>query len=226
MSKCHEKWNKERSSLHLRQLEEALRCAVKALGNNGWQGKVFSSWLSRAWGLRDMKLSQAIINTPATCTRWDYWSQGQSLSVWGAPHPMAQTSLFITMHHTSHCSTAPSVYMDAPLSWTSLHTKPGVSYCCLHQKLKENRSHDGKNTMPWWGAGPQHPVCAMWTSRLYLLGREDSWRYLKYLKPSDRVVACCADRSQHVDMTCITTAKRFPKRKEKASILSAGLTLL
>lgn len=27
-------------------------------------------------------------------------------------------------------------------------------------------------------------------------------------------------------MTCITTAKRFPKRKERASIFSAGLTLL
>lgn len=43
-----------------------------------------------------------------------------------------------------------------------------------------------------------------------------SWRYLKYLKPSDRVVACCADRSQYVDMTCITAAKRFPKRKRKS----------
>lgn len=68
--------------------------------------------------------------------------------------------------------------------------------------------------------------CISWEGRQGEETLFHSWRYLKYLKPCDRVVVCCADRSQHVDMTCITTAKRFPKRKEKASILSAGLTLL
>lgn len=99
------------------------------------------------------------------------------LGVWGAPYSVAQPSLFTTMqHHLTAAGLPLFVYMDARLSWTTLHTKTGVSYCCLHQKLKKNRSHDGKNSMPWWGAGPQHPVCAMGTRGLYLLGREDGVR--------------------------------------------------
>lgn len=80
-------------------------------------------------------------------------------------HPIQWLSHLSSLPCTTHL-TAPGlslfVHMDAQLSWKSLHTKPGASYCCLHQKLKENKSCDGKNTMPWWGAGPQHPVCVLW----------------------------------------------------------------
>ena len=74
-SKCQESWKKERSSLRLSQPEEAPSHALNAFGNKHRQGKVISLWLSSASGLEDMKLSHTIINTPATCTRWDYWRQ-------------------------------------------------------------------------------------------------------------------------------------------------------
>lgn len=73
----------------------------------------------------------------------------------------------------------------------------------------------------------------MGTGGLCLLGRGDGVRRCSFIaegilemsadKPH-RAVACCADRSQHVYMTCITTTNQFPEGREKVSILSAGLT--
>lgn len=152
-------------------------------------------------------------------------------------HPIQWPSHLSTAPYTTHLTAAglpPFVYMDARLSWISLHRKPGFSSCCLHQKLKEDRYMMARTQCP--GKGLDHSIqCVCYGNKGIVSpgeGRQGekmlfhSWRYLKCLKPSDRVVACCADRSQHVDMTCITTAKRFPKTREKVSILSAGLTLL
>lgn len=114
-----------------------------------------------SWGLQDMKLSQVIINTPA---RWDYWSQWQSLGVWGAPHPTGQhlSSPACTTHLPA--GRLPLfVYMDASL-FPNKSTHKSIGHLLfLHQKLKENL----------------HNHC-----------------------------------------------QKLPKREEKASMLSAGLTLL
>lgn len=163
MSKCHKRWNKERSSLRLRQLEEALCCAANAFGNNRQQGKVFSFWFSWAWGLQDMKLSQVIINT---CNMHQMRSlKSMTWALVFGEHPIQWPSHLSSAPYTTYLTRAglpPFVYTDAQLSWMSLHTKPGFSSCCLHQKLTEDRPHDGKNTTPWWGVGPQHPVCVLW----------------------------------------------------------------
>lgn len=62
------------------------------------------------------------------------------------------------------------------VSWMSLCTEAGFPYCCLHQKL---RSHVGKNMLPWWGAGSQHPAAG--TRGSYLLRREDRVRRCSFI---------------------------------------------
>lgn len=236
MSKCHKRWNKERSSLCLRQLEEALCCAVNAFGNNCQQGKVFSFWFSWAWGLKDMKLSQVIINTPATCTRWDHWSQWHR--PWCLGNTLSNGPAISPQHHTPLTSLQQGFLhlfiwmLDSPESvYTENHDSPLVAST---RNWKRTGHMMARTQCP--GKGLDHSIqCVCYGNKGIVSpgeGRQGekmlfhSWRYLKCLKPSDRVVACCADRSQHVDMTCITTAKRFPKTREKVSILSAGLTLL
>lgn len=158
-------------------------------------------------------------------------------SIWGAPYPMAQASLLTTIHLTA-AWLSPFIYMDAQLSWMSLYIKIEFPYCCPQQKLKE---------VPCW---PKHvtlvrswitasSVCAMGTRGSYALGRGDLEKWCSFIVEVilemsagkwHRVVACHADRSQHMDMTCITTtadrsqhvdmtyittANRFPKGKEK-----------
>lgn len=164
VSKCHRRWNKERSSLRLRQLEEALRCAVNAFGNNHQQGKAFSFWLSWAWGLQDMKLSHVIINTPAACTRWDYWSHSHGPWCLGSTPSNGPAISF--HHHEPHTS----VHQDSLCLFIWMLNFPEGVYTLKQESpivassrnWKENKSRDGKNTMPWWGAGPQHPVCVLW----------------------------------------------------------------
>lgn len=235
-SKCHKRWNKERSSLCLRQLEEALCCAVNAFGNNCQQGKVFSFWFSWAWGLKDMKLSQVIINTPATCTRWDHWSQWHR--PWCLGNTLSNGPAISPQHHTPLTSLQQGFLhlfiwmLDSP---ESVYTENQYSPLVASTRNWKRTGHMMARTQcP--GKGLDHSIqCVCYGNKGIVSpgeGRQGekmlfhSWRYLKCLKPSDRVVACCADRSQHVDMTCITTAKRFPKTREKVSILSAGLTLL
>lgn len=139
------------------------------------------------------------------------------------------------MHHTPHCSGASSIYLygcSALLNEPTHQNRILVAYCCLHQQLKE--------VLCW----PEHvalvrswitasSTCATGTRGLYVLGRRDRVRRCSFIAEgilemsagkSYKVVACHVDRSQHVDTTRTTTANRFPVGKEKASILSAGLT--
>ena len=185
-SKCQESW-KKKSSLCLSQTEEAPSCTMNAFGNKHWQGKVISLWLSSASGLEDAKLSHAIINTPATCTR----STPLKAMRWALVlrgHPTQWPRHLFSPPCTTHLTAAvlPSfIHVDGQLSWMSIRTKIGFPYCCLHQKLKE-RSHAGKNTLPWWGAGSQHPVCVLRNQWILSPGEGrwgekmlfNSWRYL------------------------------------------------
>lgn len=178
MSKCHRRWKKERSSLRLRQLEEAPRCAENAFRNNCQQGKVFSFWLSHVWGLQDMKLWQVIIHTPATCTRWDYWSHSHGPWCLGRTHPMAQPSLFTAMHHTPHCTRAPSVCLYGCSTLLNESTHKTRSLLLLPPPETERKQ------VTWWqnhnalvrSWTTASSVCAMGTRGLYFLGREERVR--------------------------------------------------
>lgn len=227
-SKCQESWKEESSSLCLRQPEEAPSRTVNAFGNKHQQGKVISLWLSSASGLEDTKLSHTITNTPATCTKWDYWRQRDWAPAFGG-HPIQWPGHFPSPPCTINRTAAglpPFIYIDTQFSWTSLlflHQKP-KEIPCRQEQFALVRSQITASS-----------VCAMGTRRLYFLGRGDRVRRWSFIAEGiletsastwHRVVAFCVDRSQCVDMTCITTANRFPEGKEAASILSEGLTLL
>lgn len=205
VSKCHRRWNKERSSLRLRQLEEALRCAVNAFGNNRRQGKVFFFWLSWAWGLQDMKLSQVIINTPATCTRWDYWSH--SHGPWCLGSTPSNGPAISLHHHAPHTS----LHQGSPCLFIRMLNSPEGVYTLNQQSPIVASTRNWKGTSQMMaktqcpGEEMDHSIqCVCYGNKGIVFSGEGiqgekmifhSWRYLKYLKPSNRMVVCYADRS-------------------------------
>lgn len=127
-TKCQDSWKKKRSSLHLRQPEEASSRVVNAFGNKHQQGKVISLVVI-SFGAR--RHEAATCHHQHTCNMHQIGllkATRQALAFGGAPHPMVRASLLTTMHLTA-------AGLPPFIIW--MLNSPEQAYCCLHQKMKE-----------------------------------------------------------------------------------------